>query len=71
MHDQASQCFLDGNNVLYVSAATDFTIVPKKYQTYAQKMRIENKLKKIILIQRNWRRFLAVRYMKNAAKEYR
>ncbi|XP_050328787.1 IQ and ubiquitin-like domain-containing protein [Bactrocera neohumeralis] len=70
-HEQSTQCFQDGNNVLYVSAATDYTITPGKYQTYAQKMRRENKLAKIILIQRNFRRFLIVRFMRNAAAKYR
>lgn len=56
---------------MYVSAATDYTITPGKYQTYAQKMRRENKLAKIILIQRNFRRFLIVRFMRNAAAKYR
>lgn len=70
-HEQSTQCFQDGNNVMYVSAATDYTITPGKYQTYAQKMRRENKLAKIILIQRNFRRFLIVRFMRNAAAKYR
>ncbi|CAD6994503.1 unnamed protein product [Ceratitis capitata] len=70
-HEQSTQCFQDGNNVLYVSAAADYTITPGKYQTYAQKMRRENKLAKIILIQRNFRRYLLWRFMQNAAAKYR
>ncbi|XP_017472580.1 PREDICTED: IQ and ubiquitin-like domain-containing protein, partial [Rhagoletis zephyria] len=70
-HEQATQCFQDGNNVLRVSAATDYTITPGKYQTYAQKMRRENKLAKIILIQRNFRSYLFRRYVRNTAAKYR
>ncbi|XP_053945246.1 IQ and ubiquitin-like domain-containing protein [Anastrepha ludens] len=70
-YEQATQCFQDGKQVLYVSAATDYTITPGKYQTYAQKIRRENKLAKIILIQRNLRRYIVWRFMCKAAKEYR
>ncbi|XP_067618057.1 IQ motif and ubiquitin-like domain-containing protein [Eurosta solidaginis] len=70
-HEQSTQCWQDGNNVLYVSAATDYTITPGKYQTYAQKMRRENKLAKIILIQRNLRRYILWRNIQQAAANYR
>ncbi|XP_068157239.1 IQ motif and ubiquitin-like domain-containing protein [Drosophila tropicalis] len=70
-HEQSVQCFLDGVNVLYVSAATDFTIVPGKYQSFAQKERAERKLQKILLIQRNWRRWILWKYIHLRAQEYR
>ncbi|KAH8318918.1 hypothetical protein KR074_011961 [Drosophila pseudoananassae] len=70
-HEQSVQCFLDGVNVLYVSAANDFTIIPGKYQTFAQKQRAERKLEKILLIQRNWRRWILWKYIHLRAKEYR
>ncbi|XP_001358727.2 IQ and ubiquitin-like domain-containing protein [Drosophila pseudoobscura] len=70
-HEQSVQCHLDGINVLYVSAAHDFTIVPGKYQTFAQKERAERKLEKIQLIQRNWRRWILWKYIRIRAKEYR
>lgn len=70
-HEQSVQCFLDGINILYVSSANDFTIVPGKYQTFAQKERAERKLEKILLIQRNWRRWILWKYIRLRAKEYR
>ncbi|BFF90480.1 IQ and ubiquitin-like domain-containing protein [Drosophila madeirensis] len=70
-HEQSVQCHLDGINVLYVSAANDFVIVPGKYQTFAQKERAERKLEKIQLIQRNWRRWILWKYIHIRAKEYR
>ncbi|XP_020813138.1 IQ and ubiquitin-like domain-containing protein [Drosophila serrata] len=70
-HEQSVQCFLDGINIMYVSAANDFTIVPGKYQTFAQKERAERKLEKIQLIQRNWRRWILWKYIHMRAAEYR
>ncbi|XP_037729573.1 IQ and ubiquitin-like domain-containing protein [Drosophila subpulchrella] len=70
-HEQSVQCHLDGINILYVSAANDFTIVPGKYQTFAQRERAERKLEKILLIQRNWRRWILWKYIHMRAKEYR
>ncbi|KAH8278587.1 hypothetical protein KR018_005706 [Drosophila ironensis] len=70
-HEQSVQCFLDDRNILYVSAGPEFTIVPGKYQTFAQKERAERKLEKILLIQRNWRRWILWKYIKLRAKEYR
>ncbi|XP_017007619.2 IQ motif and ubiquitin-like domain-containing protein [Drosophila takahashii] len=70
-HEQSVQCHLDGINILYVSAANDFTIVPGKYQSFAQKERAERKLEKILLIQRNWRRWILWKYIHLRAKEYR
>nr|NP_651037.1 uncharacterized protein Dmel_CG13855 [Drosophila melanogaster]AAF55988.1 uncharacterized protein Dmel_CG13855 [Drosophila melanogaster] len=70
-HEQSVQCHLDGINILYVSAANDFTIVPGKYQTFAQKERAERKLEKILLIQRNWRRWILWKYIHLRAQEYR
>ncbi|XP_033165764.1 IQ and ubiquitin-like domain-containing protein [Drosophila mauritiana] len=70
-HEQSVQCHLDGINILYVSAANDFTIVPGKYQTFAQKERAERKLEKILLIQRNWRRWILWKYIHLRAQDYR
>ncbi|XP_055903866.1 IQ and ubiquitin-like domain-containing protein [Eupeodes corollae] len=69
--DQSTQSFGDASNIIFVSAATDFVIIPRKYQTYAQKMKREDRLAKIVLIQRNLRRFLFWRYIKRCAAEYR
>ncbi|KAL9900203.1 IQ motif and ubiquitin-like domain-containing protein isoform 1-T1 [Glossina fuscipes fuscipes] len=71
MHDQTAQCFLDGNNVRHWIESDDYYITPGKYQTYAQKMRAERKMHKIILIQRNFRRFKWQRWMRECACEYR
>ncbi|XP_037943407.1 IQ and ubiquitin-like domain-containing protein [Teleopsis dalmanni] len=70
-NNETTQCFKDGSNVLFVSNAKDFTITPRKFQTYYQKKRLDDKLKKIILIQRNFRRYLLVRLIRRAAAEYR
>ncbi|XP_030573811.1 IQ and ubiquitin-like domain-containing protein [Drosophila novamexicana] len=70
-HEQSVQCFLDDINIRYVFTATDFVIIPGKYQTYAQKERAERKLEKILLIQRNWRRWILWKYIHIRAKEYR
>uniref|UniRef100_A0A1A9WNM7 IQ motif and ubiquitin-like domain-containing protein n=1 Tax=Glossina brevipalpis TaxID=37001 RepID=A0A1A9WNM7_9MUSC len=71
MHDQTAQCFLDGNNIRHWIESDDYYITPGKYQTYAQKMRAERKMYKIILIQRNFRRFKWQRWMGECAREYR
>lgn len=71
MHDQMSQCWLDGNNIRYWSEANDYCITPRKYVTYAQQERIINRLGKIRLIQRNFRRWKWMQWMKACAKEYR
>ncbi|XP_034116733.1 IQ and ubiquitin-like domain-containing protein [Drosophila albomicans] len=70
-HEQSVQCVLDGINVRYMSTANDYIIVPGKYQTYAQKERAERKLEKILLIQRNWRRWILWKYIHMRAKEFR
>lgn len=59
------------DNYIFTSEATDFIIIPRKYQTYAQKKREENKLNKIILIQRNFRKYLLRQFIKRCAAEYR
>lgn len=71
MHDQMSQCWLDGNNVRYWSEATDYYITAGKYTTHAQQERRINRLGKILLIQRNFRRWKWMKWMKECAKEYR
>uniref|UniRef100_A0A1B0FHY6 IQ motif and ubiquitin-like domain-containing protein n=1 Tax=Glossina morsitans morsitans TaxID=37546 RepID=A0A1B0FHY6_GLOMM len=71
MHDQTAQCFLDGNNVRHWIESDDYYITPGKYQTYAKKMREERRMYKIILIQRNFRRFKWQRWMRECAAEYR
>uniref|UniRef100_A0A1I8M3B5 IQ motif and ubiquitin-like domain-containing protein n=1 Tax=Musca domestica TaxID=7370 RepID=A0A1I8M3B5_MUSDO len=71
MHDQTSQCWLDGNNVRYWSEATDYYITAGKYVTHAQQERIKNKIGKICLIQRNFRRYKWIKWMRQCAKEYR
>ncbi|XP_073815788.1 IQ motif and ubiquitin-like domain-containing protein [Musca autumnalis] len=71
MHDQTSQCWLDGNNVRYWSEATDYYITAGKYVTHAQQERIKNKLGKICLIQRNFRRYKWMKWMRQCAQEYR
>lgn len=65
------QCYLDKINIRYESTATDFEIIPGKYQTYAQIERAEHKLEKILLIQRNWRRWILWKYIHLRAAEYR
>ncbi|ALC47576.1 CG13855 [Drosophila busckii] len=70
-HEQSVQCVLDGINVRYVSTATDFVIIPGKYQTFAQKERLERKLEKIRLIQRNWRRWILWKYIHLRASQFR
>ncbi|TDG52438.1 hypothetical protein AWZ03_001268 [Drosophila navojoa] len=70
-HEQSVQCYLDKINIRYESTATDFEIIPGKYQTYAQIERAEHKLKKILLIQRNWRRWILWKYIHLRAAEYR
>ncbi|XP_055850185.1 IQ and ubiquitin-like domain-containing protein [Episyrphus balteatus] len=69
--DQSTQSFGDATNIIFVSAATDFVIIPRKYQTYAQKIKREDRLAKIVLIQKNFRRYLLWRYIKRCAAEYR
>uniref|UniRef100_A0A1B0A7V4 IQ motif and ubiquitin-like domain-containing protein n=1 Tax=Glossina pallidipes TaxID=7398 RepID=A0A1B0A7V4_GLOPL len=71
MHDQTAQCFLDGNNVRHWIESDDYYITPGKYQTYAQKMREEKRMYKIILIQRNFRRYKWQRWMRECAAEFR
>ncbi|KAI8130333.1 hypothetical protein FF38_04992 [Lucilia cuprina] len=71
MHDQMSQCWLDGNNVRYWSEATDYYITAGKYTTHAQQERRINRLGKICLIQRNFRRWKWMKWMKQCAQEYR
>ncbi|XP_017870410.1 PREDICTED: IQ and ubiquitin-like domain-containing protein [Drosophila arizonae] len=70
-HEQSVQCYLDKINIRYESTATDFEIIPGKYQTYAQIERAEHKLEKILLIQRNWRRWILWKYIHLRAAEYR
>lgn len=65
------QCFLDGINVRYTSTPADTYIIPGKYQTFAQKERAEKKLEKVLLIQRNWRRWILWKYIHKRAAEYR
>lgn len=59
------------DNYIFVSEATDTIIIPRKYQSYAQKKREENKLNKIILIQRNFRKYLLRQFIRRCAAEYR
>ncbi|XP_075147763.1 IQ motif and ubiquitin-like domain-containing protein [Haematobia irritans] len=71
MHDQTSQCWLDGNNVRYWSEATDYYITAGNYVTYAQQERAKNRMGKIRLIQRNFRRYKWMKWMRECAQEYR
>ncbi|KAM7362629.1 IQ motif and ubiquitin-like domain-containing protein isoform 2-T2 [Cochliomyia hominivorax] len=71
MHDQISQCWLDGNNVRYWSEATDYFITAGKYITHDQQERRINRLGKIRLIQRNFRRWKWMKYIRECAAEYR
>ncbi|XP_065371639.1 IQ motif and ubiquitin-like domain-containing protein [Calliphora vicina] len=71
MHDQMSQCWLDGNNVRYWSEASDYYITAGKYTTHAQQERRINRMGKIHLIQRNFRRWKWMKWMKQCAQEYR
>lgn len=71
MHDQTSQCWLDGNNVRFYSEATDYCITPGKYVSHDQHERIRNKIGKIRLIQRNFRRYKWIKWMRECATEYR
>ncbi|KAL5284600.1 IQUB.2 family protein [Megaselia abdita] len=59
------------DNYIFMSEATDAIIIPRKYQSYAQKKREENKLNKIILIQRNFRKYLLRQFIRRCAAEYR
>lgn len=59
------------DNYIFQTEATNSFIIPRKYQTYAQKKREENKLNKIILIQRNFRKYLLRQFIRRCAAEYR
>uniref|UniRef100_A0A1I8QF59 IQ motif and ubiquitin-like domain-containing protein n=1 Tax=Stomoxys calcitrans TaxID=35570 RepID=A0A1I8QF59_STOCA len=71
MHDQTSQCWLDGNNVRYWSEATDYTITAGDYVSYAQQERAKNRIGKIQLIQRNFRRYKWMKWMRECAQEHK
>lgn len=71
MHDQVSQCWLDGNNVRYWVDDNDHEIIPGKYETAAQKEKRINLLGKVLLIQRNFKRCQWKKWIAECAREYR
>lgn len=63
------QKFRHGASCVQQLAAYDYVIKAKRYKSYEE---IENeKLAKIILIQRNFRRYVLQKNIRNAAAEWR
>ncbi|XP_037960670.1 IQ and ubiquitin-like domain-containing protein [Teleopsis dalmanni] len=56
MHDKASQCWLDGVNVRFISSDKDAIIIPTKYITYYQMKRAERRIERITVMQHYLRR---------------
>ncbi|XP_055385066.1 IQ and ubiquitin-like domain-containing protein [Condylostylus longicornis] len=71
MIDSSTQAFGNSNNIINVESANDVIIIPRKYQPHDEKKKSESKFANIVLIQRNWRRYLWQRLIKEAAGEFR
>lgn len=70
-YDRCAQAFGTATELINVPSVSDYTIVPRPYETYDEMVRRINKLGKIVLIQRNFRRYLLQKLIRESAAEYR
>lgn len=68
-YDHSSQAFGSATELIYIPSVSDYVIVPGKYQTSQEIQLIL--LSKILLIQRNFRRYLLQKFIRESAAEYR
>lgn len=70
-YDHSSQAFGSATELIYITATSDYTVVAGKYETHHDQTVRINKLAKVRLIQRNFRRYLWQKLIRESAAEYR
>lgn len=70
-HDHSSQAFGSATKLIHIPSSSDYTIIPGKYETHHEMTARINLLAKVRLIQRNFRRYLLQKLVRETAAEYR
>lgn len=70
-YDRSSQAFGVATELIYIPSQTDYFIEPKKYETYDERCKRIDLLGKVKLIQRNFRRYLWQKLIRESAAEWR
>lgn len=70
-YDRSCQAFGVATELIYIPSQTDYFIEPKKYETYDERYRRIDLLGKVKLIQRNFRRYLWQKLIRESAAEWR
>lgn len=70
-YDRSNQAFGSATELIYIPSTTDVIIYARKYETYAEMVKRINKIGKIKLIQRNFRRYMWQKLIRESAAEWR
>lgn len=70
-YSRSTQAFGDASELIQIPSSSDYSIVPRPYESHEMIVNREKKLKKIRLIQKNFRAYMIRMMIKKKAAEFR